>query len=275
MAEWLKVVIQGVVQGISEFLPVSSTGHLLVMSALLNFEQTNNGTFEIFIQVGTLFAVILFYRHALTEQVVNVRHDPEVQRLWFNVVIGSLPVSILGLLFLDFIESEIFPPSRAPIVIAVTLTLGGFVFLWIERRAKHDQHTVTTTSLKDITTVQAVWIGFAQALALIPGTSRSGASIVGALLVGLDRQTATAFSFYLAIPVLGGATVLQLLFNWGDLDGGELASLLGGAVISGLVAWFTIGWLLRYVSRNDFVIFGYYRIIAGVLLFILIAFGIL
>jgi len=274
MPEWMIVIFQGVVQGVTEFLPVSSTGHLLVFSALLDFEQSMNGTFEIFIQIGTLFAVMLFYRHDLYQQVRTVRTDRTVQRLWLNIVLASVPISVVGLLFLDFIETEIFPPDRAPTVIAVTLIIGGIVFIVVEQRHTVDVNTATA-HLSDITWQQAVIVGLAQALALIPGTSRSGASIIGALIVGLDRPTATAFSFYLAIPVLAGATVLQLLFSLDELSMDDLIVLFSGAFVAGWVAWLTIGWLLRFVSHRDFTIFGTYRIIAGIILILMIAGGIL
>mgnify|MGYP001081105092 CR=1 FL=1 len=274
MPEWMIVILQGVVQGVTEFLPVSSTGHLLVVSALLDFEIGNEGTFEIFIQVGTLVAVLAYYRQSLWQQVRTVRTDQSVQRLWMNVVLASIPIAVLGFLFLNFIETQIFPQDRAPIVIAITLILGGIIFLVIEQRPQPDPDQLTT-DLQNITWQQAIIIGIAQAFALIPGTSRSGASIVGALLVGLDRPTATAFSFYAAIPVLGGATVLQLIFNLDEVDMSELAALFVGAVVAGMVAWVTIGWLLRFVANHDFKIFGYYRIIAGVILILMIVAGIL
>lgn len=268
MEEWLKVIIQGFVQGFTEFLPVSSTGHLLIVSDIINMDFIEPGTFEIFIQVGTLAAIMAFYRADLWRQVRSVRRDPAVQRLWMNIIVASVPIAVLGFLLLDFIMDDLLANESARgWVIAITLILGGLIFLWIERRPRPEEEHLTS-NLMDITLRQAVWVGIAQAFALIPGTSRSGATIVGGLLTKLDRPTATQFSFYLSIPALGGATILTLLFDLNELDTTGLLYLLGGAVVSGIVAWFTIGWLLRYVSRHNFVIFGYYRIIVGIILMI-------
>jgi len=274
MSEWVKVIIQGVVQGFTEFLPVSSTGHLLVFSALLNFQESMGGTFEIFIQIGTLVAVLAFYRADLWAQVKRVPNDRQVQRLWFHIVVASVPIAVIGLLLVDFITEELFPPDTAPYIIAVTLIIGGVVFLWVENQPALIER-MQTGSIYDITLRQAVLIGLAQALALIPGTSRSGASIMGALLVGVDRPTATTFSFYLSIPALGGATIIQFLSDVEVINTQDAINLFLGAFVAGVVAWFTIEWLLRYVAHRSFALFGYYRIIVGILLFILLAIGIL
>lgn len=266
MEEWLKVIIQGIVQGFTEFLPVSSTGHLLVVSDLINMDFIEAGTFEIFIQFGTFVAIVAFYRMEIWQQIKTVRHDSAIQRFWLNIIVASIPIAILGFLLLDFIMDDILANESARgWVIATTLIVGGFVFLWIERRPQPDEAELTT-KLTDITLMQAIWVGIAQVFALIPGTSRSGATIVGGLLSKLDRSTATQFSFYLSIPSLGGATILTLLFDLDELDTTGLLYLLGGAFVAGIVAWFTISWLLRYVSRHNFIVFGYYRIIVGVIL---------
>ncbi|GAB4309887.1 MAG: undecaprenyl-diphosphate phosphatase [Phototrophicales bacterium] len=268
MEEWLKVIIQGIVQGFTEFLPVSSTGHLLIVSDLINFDFIEPGTFEIFIQIGTLFAIIAFYRNDLWQQVKNVKHDPAIQRFWLNILVASIPIAVLGFLLLDFIMDDLLADqTMRGWVIAITLILGGVIFLWIERRPRTASEQLTT-HLTDITLMQACWVGIAQIFALIPGTSRSGATIVGGLLAKLDRPTATQFSFYLSIPALGGATILTFLFNLDELDTNGLLYLLGGAIVSAVVAWVTIDWLLRYISRHNFVLFGYYRIIIGIILMI-------
>lgn len=275
LQEWINVIILGIVEGITEFLPISSTGHLLVASAFLESELTNRlgGTFEIFIQIGAVIAVIGFYRADLWKQVRTVRTDPAVQRLWVNIVIASIPAGVLGLLLRDFIKDVLFPQETAPFVVATTLILGGIIFLIVERRPNAE--LATTEDITDISYRQALLIGFAQTLALVPGVSRSGASIVGGLLMGISRPAATAFSFYLAIPVLGGASVLDLLLSLDEIQGSDLVFLIVGAIVSGIVAWISIGWLLKYVSSNTFIPFGYYRIIAGILIFLLIALGIL
>ncbi len=269
MDEWIKVVIMGIVQGITEFLPVSSTGHLLVTSAILNFEGSLGGTFEIFIQVGSVLAVIGFYRQSLWQQVRTVHQDARVQRLWMAIVVAAIPAAVVGILARDLIKETIFPQDTAPTVVGTVLILGGFVFLVVERRRHKDQAELTD-DVYDVSLKQALGVGFAQMFALIPGTSRSGASIVGGMLAGMSRQAATAFSFYLAIPVLGGATVIDLLLSLDEIDGDGLFSLLLGTIVTATVSWFAIGWLLRYISRNNFIPFGYYRIAAGSVLLLLV-----
>jgi undecaprenyl-diphosphatase len=274
VAEWIKVVILGIVEGITEFLPVSSTGHLLVVSAFLEFEGSLGGTFEIFIQVGAVVAVIGFYHRDLLLQMRTVRTDPNVQRLWLGVVIASIPAAVLGLLLRGRIKEIIFPQDTAPMVVAIALILGGIVFLIVERRRQRSvPEEAETDAVTTITLKQAVIVGIVQTLALIPGTSRSGASIVGGMLAGMNRKVATTFSFYLAIPVLGGATIVDLLLSLDEVGAGDLFYLLLGAVISGIVAWISIGWLLRYVSSNTFIPFGYYRILAGSVILLLFVLG--
>ncbi len=275
MPEWINVIILGIIEGITEFLPVSSTGHLLVASAFLRSEVADRlgGTFEIFIQIGAVIAVVFYYRSDLLTQVRTVRTDPKVQRLWLGIIVASIPAAILGLLLRDIIKDVIFPQETAPLVVAIALIVGGIVFLLVERRPEPEEYTAT--DVYDITLRQALIIGIAQTIALIPGVSRSGASIMASLLIGINRPAATAFSFYLAIPVLGGATVLDLVLSINEIDTGDLLYLLLGTVVSGLVAWVSIGWLLRYISTNSFVPFGYYRIAAGSVILVLIAIGIL
>lgn len=273
MSELIKVIILGIVEGITEFLPISSTGHLLVFSSILNAEVAARlgGTFEIFIQIGAVLAVVGYYRHDLMHQVRNVTRDTSIQRLWLAVIIASIPAGLMGLLLRDFIKDVLFPQETAPLVVSITLILGGIVFLIVERRPENTKPK--TTELSDITLRQALAIGLAQTLALVPGVSRSGASIIGAMLMGTNRRVATAFSFYLAIPVLGGATVLDLILSLDEINGDDLIYLFIGAIVSGIVAWIAIDWLLRYISNNNFVIFGYYRILAGFIILLLIAIG--
>lgn len=287
MIELIKVVILGIVQGITEFLPISSTGHLIVTAAAINFEGSLGGTFEIFIQLGSVLAVIAFYREDLLRQVRTVRTDRGVQRLWLAIIVAAIPASIVGFLARDFIKDALYAGGDTPnttglIVIATALIIGGVIFLLIERREANRQvkadpaqpDRMAEADLSSITLRQAIGVGIAQTFALIPGVSRSGASIVGGLLGGMNRQTATRFSFYLAIPVLGGATVLDLLLSLDEITGGEqLLSLAIGAIVTAIVSWFAIGWLLRYIARNSFVVFGWYRIFAGAVILLLVAIG--
>lgn len=270
MSELLKVIIIGIVEGITEFLPVSSTGHLIVTTALLQpaMSEAAAGTFEIFIQVGAVLAVILYYRAELWSQVTSVRADRGTQRLWLAIVVAAVPAAVIGILLRGFIKDNLF----FPFVVAMALIVGGILLIWIERRPRP---AAATETLDRITLRQALIIGVVQTLALIPGTSRSAASIIGAMGAGLSRQAATRFSFFLAIPTLGGATVLDLLLSLDELEAGDLPYFVIGTIVSFVVALLAIHWLLNYVARNTFIPFGIYRIIAGGVILILIAVQIL
>lgn len=267
MAEWIKVVILGIVEGVTEFLPISSTGHLIVFAELLDFQRGVEGTFEIFIQLGAVVAVVGYYRLQIWEQVRGVQTDKGIQHFWMAIVVASIPAAILGLLLRDWITDVLFSPT----VVAISLIIGGIAFIIVERgRDTEIDASQETVELTDISFTQALMVGMAQTLALIPGVSRSGASILGGMYVGMSRSLATAFSFYLSIPVLGGATILSLILDLDQITSEDFAYLILGAVISGIVAWFAIGWLLRYVARNDFVAFGVYRILAGAVILVLV-----
>lgn len=269
LAEWVKVVILGIVEGITEFLPISSTGHLIVAADLLNFGGgAVDGTFEIFIQLGAVIAVIGYYWRDLMTQVRGVRTETGVQRLWLGIVIAAIPAAIFGFLLRDWITEVLFSPT----VVAVSLIVGGVLFIIIERRPQRPAEE-QTDNLYEITPRQAIVVGLMQTLALIPGVSRSGASIFGGLFAGMSRKMATAFSFYLSIPVLGGATILSLLLDLSEITGNDLFNFILGAVVSGIVAWFAIDWLLKYVSSNNFIAFGWYRIVAGAVILLLVANG--
>jgi undecaprenyl-diphosphatase len=268
--EYIKVIILGVIQGITEYLPISSTGHLIVASEALRFENSIDGTFEIFIQLGSVFAVMLFYRADLLRQVRTVRTDRRVQRLWLAIVIAAIPAAVVGFLVRDFVKSVLYSSA----VIGISLIIGGIVFIILERRLKPEPGAeAPAVQLESITLRQALAVGLVQILALVPGVSRSGSSIFGGLLSGLNRPTATAFSFYLSIPVLGGATVIDLLLSLDEITTEQIPMLLLGALVSMIVSLFAIGWLLRYVARNSFTAFGVYRILAGALILALVAIG--
>lgn len=271
MLDLIKVILLGIVEGVTEFLPISSTGHLIVAVALLqpNFSPALSGTFEIFIQLGAVVAVIAFYRADIWRQVSTVRTDRQVQRFWLALIIAFIPAAVIGLALHSAIKTYLF----SPLTVAIALIVGGIAFILIERRLK-DQ-TPATTELMEVSYRQAFVIGAVQVLSLIPGTSRAATSIFGGMLAGLNRETATRFSFYLAIPTLGLATIVDLLLSLEDLHGDDLLFLAVGTVVSGIVAWVAVGWLLRYVSRNTFIPFGYYRIAAGVVILILMAAAVL
>ncbi len=267
MPEWLKAVILGVVEGLTEFLPISSTGHLIVAGDVLGLQTDIGATFEIFIQIGAVFAVIGYYWSDLFTQLRTILKDTSVQQLWLRIFLAFIPAAVIGVLFDDQIEAFLF----SSLTVGITLIVGGVMFIVVERyyvpRVQSNAETLSAVSW-----VQAFVIGVVQCLALIPGMSRSGMSIIGGMLAGLNRQTATQFSFYLAIPTLGGAAVYSLLGSLDELSAGNAGLLAIGTVVSGIVAWFSIGWLLRYVSSNTFIPFGYYRIVVGVVILIFVWF---
>ncbi len=262
--DFLYSLILGVVEGLTEFLPVSSTGHLLVASALLNFPPAEpkgfRTTFDIFIQIGAVLAVLIYYGRDLTRQAQQIPTDRAVQRFWLNIFIAFLPAAIIGLLTLKIIEGSL----STPLPIGIALILGGIVFLVVDRKDRPG----TVHDIKAVTPKQALAIGLAQVVSLIPGVSRSGASIVGGLLAGLDRLTATTFSFYLFIPTLGAATLYKLYTALRDKEiaTGQLPLLTVGTIAAFIVSYTSIVWLLRYVSSHTFRAFGVYRIIAGILI---------
>lgn len=273
--EWWKVIVLGVVQGITEWLPISSTGHLLIVSDLLGYSGSIGGTFEIFIQFGTVLSVVAFYAGDLMAQgralLRRGTHDEALvaRRLWIGVFIAALPAALIGIVFRDFIKAVLF---ETPQVIAGALIVGGVIFLIIEH---FPLRAPRTHDPGRITPWQALGVGIAQVFALIPGMSRSGSSIVGGLLAGLDRRTATAFSFYLSIPVLGAATFVDLIGSLDQVQAGDWGRLLLGTVVAMIVGYAAIGWLLRYVARHTFVAFGIYRILIGLLILWLAAVGML
>lgn len=266
----LKVLVLSLIEGVTEFLPVSSTGHLIVGSALLRFDSMGPPLFEVFIQIGAVAAVSVYYRRTLLQHIREAKADAAVRRFWLMVAVACLPVLALGLLFGAEIEAHLISPR----VIAWALIAGGIAFLLVERlpqfRMDGDE---PDKSLTDITWAQAMTVGLAQTLSLIPGVSRSGSSIIGGMLSGLHRRQSTEFSFFLAIPLLGGATLYKFITTVNGLDASQVLLLLLGAVLSALFAWLAIDWLLKFVSRNSFVAFGYYRIAAGALILLATASG--
>lgn len=264
--DWWKAAVLGIVEGLTEFLPISSTGHLLIVSNLLSFEGSLGGTFEIFIQLGAVLAVVGYYASDLIQQARMAPRDPHTRRFWIAIGVAFLPAAIVGLALHGWIKAVLFSPA----VIGVALIVGGIVLIIVERlpQCTATVHDATRLSLR-----QALGIGIAQVLALTPGVSRSAASIIGGMVVGLDRRAATTFSFYLAIPTLGAATVVDLLSSLERVTPDDAGRLFLGLVVSLIVAWLSIDWLLRYVANHSFVAFGIYRIIAGSVVLALIAAG--
>jgi undecaprenyl-diphosphatase len=256
----LKAFILGIVEGATEFLPVSSTGHLIIAGDLLNFNDEKGKVFEIVIQLGAIFAVCWEFRHHLLNTVVDLSSKASAQRFVKNLVFAFLPAAILGFLFLHQIKQFLFNP----ISVAFALIIGGFAILFIEKNApKPNTYRVESVSSK-----QALQIGFAQTLALIPGVSRAGATILGGMLFGLNRAAATEFSFFLAIPILFAASALDLIKNWKLFTTSDIPIFVVGFFTAFVSAVFVIKFLLRYVATHDFRAFAWYRIIFGVMVLI-------
>ncbi len=256
LALLIKATLMGVVEGLTEFLPISSTGHLILTGTLLGMHDEVGKVFEVAIQTGAIFAVVLVYWRKIRSTVVALPTQREARRLSLNVLLGFLPAAVVGLLAYKAIKANLF---NAPVV-ASTFILGGLVILWVEKRMALRPHI---ERVEDMSPLLALQVGLVQCLGMVPGTSRSGATIVGAMLLGLSRTAATEFSFFLAIPTLIGAGAYSLykeraLLHWSD------APLFGvGLVVSFLSAWVCIRWLLRYVGTHSFVPFAWYRIAFG------------
>lgn len=267
-------MLLGVVEGLTEFLPISSTGHLIVAERLLGYQDTG-GVFTVVVQLGAILAVVWFYWKTLWEKVVQLfQGSRRARQFWLNLVVASLPAALVGLLFEEVIKAALF----SPLTVAISLILGGAVLWWVESRPDlHAEDGPPEPDLNAITLKQAALIGAAQAVAVIPGVSRSGASIVGGLLTGLNRVTATAFSFFLGIPLLGGAGLYSLYkarHALGSLEGGGTALALGTAVAF-ITALLSVSWLLRYVSAHNFKGFAVYRVLFGALILLLLATGVM
>lgn len=258
----VKAALMGIVEGLTEFLPISSTGHLILTSTLLNFSappfsEEKAQAFEIAIQTGAIFAVILVYWQKISRTVTDLPHSREAQRFALNVIIAFLPAVVLGLLFGQMIKAHLF----TPLVVAVTFIIGGFIILWAEKRHK----TARVHSVEAMTAGDALKVGLVQCFAMIPGMSRSGATIIGGMLCGLDRKVATDFSFYLAMPTLIGAGAYSLYKVRSVLTVDVIPVFLVGLLLAFISAWLCVRWLLRFISSHDFIPFAWYRIAFGVL----------
>jgi undecaprenyl-diphosphatase len=261
----IKAAIMGLVEGLTEFIPVSSTGHLIVAGALLDFNSDAGKVFEIVIQTGAILAVIWEYRAKLWSVTAGLAGNARAWRFVVNLVVAFLPAAVLGLLFASRIKAYLF----APVPVALAFIIGGFVILWAERR----QHIVRVTSVDDMTPIDALKVGCAQCLALVPGASRSGATIVGGLLFGLSREAATEFSFFLAIPTLLAAGAYELFRERALLSAADAGWFGVGLITAFIAAWLCVRWLLRYISRHDFSAFAWYRIVVGIVVLGAVYFG--
>ena len=252
-------IVLGIVEGLTEFLPVSSTGHLIVAGSLLNYTGDRAKVFEIVIQAGAILAVCWEFRAKLLRVLRGLPSDRAAQRFAMNLAIAFLPAAILGLLFGKLIKSVLF----APVPVALAFIVGAFIILWAERRQKNRPGDVRIDDVDAMRWTDALKVGCAQALALIPGTSRSGATIIGGMLFGLSRRAATEFSFFLAIPTLFAACAYEFVKNRHLLTGTDIPAFGIGFAAAFVSAFLCVRWLLRYVSHNDFVPFAWYRIAFG------------
>jgi undecaprenyl-diphosphatase len=274
-----KALVMGIVEGLTEFLPISSTGHLILAGSLLDFTGEKVKVFEIVIQAGAIFAVMWEYRARIGSVLGGLTSQRQAQRFALNLVIAFLPAAVLGLLFSSKIKEKLF----APVPVALAFILGGVVILWVERLHRRANAAVNThatgsaaetvrdahariQSVDDMTPLDALKIGCAQAFALIPGTSRSGATIIGGMLFGLSRKAATEFSFFLAIPTLLAATVYSLYKARALLTAADLPLFSVGTIAAFISAFFCVRWLLRYISSHDFTAFAWYRIAFGLVI---------
>ena len=254
----LKAAVMGVVEGLTEFLPISSTGHLILAGALLGFDDDKAKVFDIAIQTGAILAVIIVYWQKISTTVRALPRSADAQRFALNVFIAFVPAVLLGLLFGKAIKANLFTPE----VVATTFIVGGFIILWAERR---QARTVRIQEVEEMSWQDALKVGLVQCMAMIPGTSRSGATIIGGMLLGMSRKAATDFSFYLAIPTLIGAGAYSLYKERDLLSVADVPMFAVGLLFSFLSAWICVRWLLKFISTNSFEVFAWYRIVFGLL----------
>ena len=257
----LKAIVMGLVEGFTEFLPISSTGHLILAGSLLDFTDEKSNVFKIVIQAAAMAAVWWEFNERIMAVFRGMFSDPKQQKFIVNLIAAFLPLAVLGLLFGKVIKAMLFHPRP----VAVAFIVGGFVILWAEARQKAAPTAIRVQSVDDMTLLDAFKVGCAQALALIPGTSRSGATIIGGMLFGLPRKVATEFSFFLAIPTILVATVYDLIKHRELLTAADLPLFGIGSLAAFISAFLCIRWLLRYISTHDFTVFAWYRIVFGIL----------
>ncbi|MFI5445030.1 undecaprenyl-diphosphate phosphatase [Polaromonas sp. UC242_47] len=260
----IKAAVMGIVEGLTEFLPISSTGHLILAGSLLGFDDDKAKVFDIAIQTGAIFAVILVYWQKIRDTLVALPTEKQAQQFSLNVLVAFFPAVILGLLFGKAIKAHLF----TPMVVASTFIIGGFIILWAERRQQNNPAVARIQEVEAMTVMDALKVGLVQCLAMIPGTSRSGATIIGGMLLGLSRKAATDFSFYLAIPTLIGAGVYSLYKDRALLSMTDLPLFGVGLLFSFISAWLCIRWLLRYIATHSFVPFAWYRIVFGIVVLV-------
>jgi undecaprenyl-diphosphatase len=251
-------LLLGIIEGLTEFLPISSTGHLIIAGQLLGFTDDKAKVFEIAIQLAAILAVVWEYRRRLAHVLVSMTREPVSQRFALNLIVAFMPAAVIGLLFVKQIKTYLFHP----LVVATALVVGGVLILWAERR----KHVVRVQTVDEMRWQDALKVGFAQVLAMIPGTSRSGATIIGGLFFGLSRRAATEFSFFLAIPTMFAATLYDVYKHRELFSLSDIPMFAVGGVASFVSAFLCVRWLLRYVSSHDFTPFAWYRIVFGLVI---------
>ena len=261
--EIIKAIILGIVEGITEWLPISSTGHMILVEEFIKFNASEQfmEMFRVVIQLGAIMAVVLLYFNKLNPLAPSktLKQKKDTMDIWFKVIVGVLPAGILGVLFDDWFDAHFYNYQT----VAITLIVYGILFIVIENRNKGKRAKIK--SFKDLSYSTALIIGIFQVLALIPGTSRSGATILGAIILGTSRNLAAEYSFFLSVPVMFGASALKLYKFGLNFTGLELSILLTGMIVSFVVSVVAIRFLLKYIKNNDFKAFGWYRIILGIL----------
>jgi len=254
----IKAIVLGIVEGFTEFLPISSTGHLILVNQFISFDKAFTTLFDIVIQLGAILAVVVFFWKRLWPFTKDKIKNKEILNIWYKTIVGVLPAVVLGALFANIIEKKLFNPW----VVAIALLIGGLIILIIEKRKK----TPTITSINKLSYKTAFFIGLVQCLSMIPGTSRSASTIIGAMIFGASRIVATEFSFFLAIPTMIAASTYSLLKYHALLNIDQIFILSIGFIVSFIVALAVIKFFINYVQKNNFKIFGYYRIILGAII---------
>ncbi len=264
----VKAFIMGIVEGLTEFLPISSTGHLILAGSLLDFTGENVKVFSIAIQAGAMLSVVWVYRQKILEVLFGMFTHQKERRFALNVIIAFIPAAVLGLLFAKSIQAFLF----YPIPVAAAFIIGGLIILFVERKDT-DDYNARIQDIDEMTAMDALKVGIAQAFALIPGTSRSGATIIGGMLFGLSRKVATEFSFFLAMPTLFGASIYSIYKERALLQASDIPLFTVGTVSSFIFAFLCVRWLLRFISSHNFIPFAYYRIAFGILVLVSAHYG--
>ncbi len=260
MSDFIKAIILGIIEGITEFLPISSTGHLIIANQFIAFKEDFTVMFDIVIQLGAILSVVYYFRKEIIPKSFKIHENIRIFNIWLRAIIGVVPALILGALFGELMEEKLFNPA----VVSTMLVLGGIALIIIDRKDKaYKYDDVATLDFKTV-----ILIGLIQCMAMIPGTSRSAATIIGAMLLGANRKTAAEFSFYLAIPTMVAASGYSLLKHYSHLAVHDIAVLATGFLVSFIVALLVIAFLMNFIRKHTFQSFGYYRIALGIIIFI-------